>query len=102
MTRIQRLVLAAMLACAPWLAHAQGYKCKQADGSVSYQDHACPAGTASSASVATDLSLDSGMPQLEGLDAGCRQSARHMVSVCRGPADASLHQCWRARLTSLC
>ena len=47
MTRFERLLLAAVLACAPWLVHAQGFKCRQADGSTSYQDHACPADASS-------------------------------------------------------
>lgn len=35
------LLIAALLG-APLLAHADAYRCKQADGSTSYQDHPCP------------------------------------------------------------
>lgn len=34
-----------VLLLAPLLAHAQAYKCKQANGSVSFQDHPCQPGT---------------------------------------------------------
>ena len=41
---MNRLLIAALLS-APLLAHADAYRCKQPDGSTSYQDHPCP-GTA--------------------------------------------------------
>ena len=34
-----------MILCVPLLAQAQAYKCKQADGTESYQDAPCAAGT---------------------------------------------------------
>jgi len=40
------LLLAA--ACLPFLAHAQGYKCQAPNGAVSFQDHPCQQGAASS------------------------------------------------------
>ena len=102
MNRFQRLVLALTLACVPWLAHAQGYKCKQADGSTSYQDHACPSGTASSSAVSTDQSLDIGLPPLTGLDASCQQTVRRTVSGCMSPVQDSLKRCFQSRLSSHC
>jgi hypothetical protein len=42
----------AVLLSAPLLAHGEVYKCKQADGSVSYQEQACQAGA-----VSTPLAL---------------------------------------------
>ena len=101
MNRFQRLVLALALACTPWLAHAQGYKCKQADGSVSYQDHACPSG-ASSTTVSTDQSLDIGLPPLTGLDASCQQSVHHAVSTCLSPIQDAIKRCYKVRLSSSC
>jgi hypothetical protein len=41
-----------VLLSAPLLAHAEAYKCKQADGSVSYQEQPCQAGA-----VSTPLAL---------------------------------------------
>ena len=38
---MKRLLIAALL-CAPLLAHADAYRCKQANGSTSFQDHPCP------------------------------------------------------------
>lgn len=38
-----------LLMCFPLLAQAQGFKCKQPDGSLSFQEQPCPAGTVSSA-----------------------------------------------------
>jgi len=102
MTRFQRLVLALTLACVPWLAHAQGYKCKQADGSTTYQDHACPSGTASSSAVSTDQSLDIGLPPLTGLDAPCQQSVHHAVSGCMSPIQDTIKRCYKVRLSSSC
>jgi hypothetical protein len=102
MTGFQRLVLAVTLACMPWLAHAQGYKCRQADGTVSYQDHACPSGTASSSAVSTDQSLDIGLPPLTGLDAPCQQSVHHAVSTCLSPVQDTIKRCYKSRLSSSC
>jgi len=102
MNRFQRLVLALTLACVPWLAHAQGYKCRQADGSVSYQDHACPSGTASSTAVSTDQSLDIGLPPLTGLDAPCQQSVHRAVTTCLSPIQDALKRCFKVRLSSSC
>jgi hypothetical protein len=36
------------LLCAPLLAHAQAYRCKQPNGAMSFQDQPCAAGAASS------------------------------------------------------
>ena len=102
MNRFQRLVLALTLACVPWLAHAQGYKCRQADGSTSYQDHACPSGTASSSAVSTDESLDIGLPPLTGLDAPCQHTVRQTVSNCLSPVQETIKRCYKARLSSSC
>jgi len=102
MTRFQRVMLALTLACVPWLAHAQGYKCKQADGTTSYQDHACPSGTASSSAVATDQSLDIGLPPLTGLDAPCQQNVHHAVSTCLSPIQDAIKRCYKVRLSSSC
>jgi hypothetical protein len=78
MKRFDRALLAVILVCMPWLAHAQGFKCKQADGSTSYQDHACPAGSASSAAVQTDM------------------------SVCVPQVDNTVKRCYHARLSAHC
>lgn len=37
-----------LLVCVPLFAHAQAYKCKQPNGSVSFQDQPCPTGATSS------------------------------------------------------
>lgn len=97
-------LLAMVLACMPCLAHAQGFKCKQADGSVSYQDHACAPGSASSSAIQTDMSgIDIGtLPGFANLDASCQQAARHTVSVCVPQLDATLKRCYHARLSAQC
>ncbi len=102
MNRLARLLLAATLACTPWLVHAQGFKCKQADGSVSYQDHACPASTASSSAISTDMSMDIGLPPLTGLDPGCQSSVHHAVSTCIPGIDTTIKRCWQQSLTPRC
>jgi hypothetical protein len=38
-----------LLLCFPLLAQAEAYKCKQPDGSLSFQDQPCPSGAISSA-----------------------------------------------------
>ena len=103
MKRIERVLLAAVLACVAGLAHGQGFKCKQPDGSVSYQDHACAAGSASTA-VSTDMSgFDiASLPGYENLDASCQASAKHMVSVCAPQIDATLKRCYQSRLSPHC
>jgi hypothetical protein len=40
---MKRLLIAALLST-PLLAHADAYRCKQPDGSTSYQDHPCAHG----------------------------------------------------------
>jgi len=106
MKTIRRQIVVALFACAPLLALAQGYKCKQADGSVSYQDHACAAGTASSSALPTDrggaAALRSGLPPSGSLDAGCEQSAKHALSVCFGGMDVALKRCQAAKMTPAC
>ncbi len=98
-----RPALAFVLACVPWLAHAQGFKCRQADGSVSYQDRACAAGSASTA-VQTDMSgFDiAGLPGYANLDSSCQGSAKHTVSVCVPQLDASIKRCYQSRLSARC
>lgn len=103
MKRFDRALLAVILACMPWLAHAQGFKCKQADGSTSYQDHACPAGSASSTSVQTDMSgIDLGLGSIEGLDPSCKANMQHTVSVCMPQIDNTVKACYHARLSAHC
>ena len=102
MTRFERLLLAAILACAPGLVHSQGFKCRQADGSTSYQDHACPAESNSTA-VSTDLSgVDLGLASVEGLDPSCKANVQHAVSVCVSTADNSAKRCYHATLSTHC
>ena len=103
MKTIHRAVVAALVACAPLLVHAAGYKCKQADGSVSYQDRACAAGSASTA-VQTDMSgFDiAGLPGYANLDSSCQGSAKHTVSVCVPQLDASIKRCYQSRLSARC
>ena len=101
--QFERALLAFVLACVPWLAHAQGFKCKQADGTVSYQDHACAAGSTSSA-VQTDMSgFDiAGLPGYANLDSSCQASAKHTVSVCVPQLDASIKRCYQSRMSARC
>ena len=100
---LERALLAVVLACMPWFAQAQGFKCKQPDGSVSYQDHACAAGSASTA-VSTDMSgFDiASLPGYENLDASCQASAKRMVSVCAPQIDATLKRCYQSHLSAHC
>ena len=106
MNAIRRSIAAAIMACLPLLAHAQGYKCKQADGSTSYQDHACAAGTASSSAVPTDLSggetFRRGLPPMTSLDAGCQQAAKQALTVCLGGMDTTLKRCQASSMTPTC
>ena len=104
MKSFERALLACVVACMPWFAHAQGFKCKQADGSVSYQDHACAAGSASSSAIQTDMSgIDvSTLPGYNNLDPSCRQSAKHTVSVCVPQIDESMKRCYHSRLSAHC
>ncbi len=85
MNTIQRTLVAMVMLCAPLLSLAQGYKCKPSDGSVSYQDHACAAGTASSSAVPADLGgggqFRRGLPPVTSLDAGRQQSAKQAMSL---------------------
>ena len=104
MKSFERALLACVLACMPWFANAQGFKCKQADGSVSYQDHACAAGSASSSAIQTDMSgIDvNALPGYSNLDSSCQQSAKHTVSVCVPQIDSSTKRCFHSRLSAHC
>ena len=108
MNTMQRTIVAVAMACVPLLALAQGYKCRQADGSISYQDHACAAGTASSSPVPTNsgggaAATPHGVPAPGGgAQAGCEQSARHALSVCFAGTDVALKRCQAARMTAAC
>ena len=102
MKTIQRAIVAALLACVPLLSQAQGFRCRQPDGSTSYQDHACAAGSSSS-TVQTDLSgLDLGLPGLEGLDPSCKANVQHTLSVCAPQLDNSLKRCYHSSLSARC
>ena len=106
MNTVRRTIVATIMACASLLAHAQGYKCKQADGSVSYQDHACAAGTASSSAVPTDLgggeTFRRSLPPMTSLDANCQQAAKHALSACLGGMDTALKRCEATSMTPTC
>lgn len=56
---MRRLFLSLLMAT-PLMAQAQGYKCKQPDGSLSFQDHPCQAGA-----VSSKLSLPPPSPYIE-------------------------------------
>ncbi len=102
MNTIQRMVVAGLLAGLPLLSFAQGFKCRQPDGSISYQDHACAVGS-SSTSVQTDMSgLDLGLPGVEGMDANCKANVQHTLSVCAPQLDNSLKRCYHANLSAHC
>jgi len=47
MKKLLGVALAALLSL-PHLVHAQAYRCKQADGSLGFQDHPCEAGASGS------------------------------------------------------
>ena len=106
MNKIQRTIVATIVLCAPLLALAQGYKCKLPDGSVSYQDHPCAAGAASSSAVPMDLGgseqIRRGLPSVTGLDAGCQQLAKQAMSVCLGGMDSTLKRCQATTMTPSC
>ena len=100
----ERRLVALILACLPLLAQAQGYKCTQPDGSVSYQDHACAAGAASSSAVQTGAGAATATNPLAGLgiDAKCNQSMTQASQGCSSTLDASFKACWRTRLSPTC
>jgi hypothetical protein len=106
MNTIHRAIVAALIACAPLLAHAAGYKCKQADGSVSYQDHVCAAGTASSSAVPTDLSggeaFRRSLPPVTNLDATCQVQAKQALSVCLGRLETTFAHCQATSMSAVC
>ena len=106
MARIQRTIVAMFVLCVPLLSLAQGFKCKQADGSVSYQDHACAAGTASSSAVPMDLGggeqFRRSLPPVGTLDAKCQQSAKQAMTVCLGALDGSNKRCQATTMTPTC
>lgn len=106
MNTFRHAVVTAIMVCSTLLAQAQGYKCKQTDGSVSYQDHACGAGTASSSALPSDLgggqTLHQSLPPSGSLDANCEQSAKHALSVCFAGTDATLKSCQAAKMTPAC
>ena len=108
MNKLHHAAVAAIvtLTCSTLLAQAQGYKCKQADGSISYQDHACAAGTASSSALPSDLggaqTLRDSLPPSGSLDANCEQSSRHALSVCLAGTDTTLKSCQTAKMSPAC
>jgi hypothetical protein len=106
MNTFHHAAVAVIMACSTLLVQAQGYKCKQTDGSISYQDHACAAGTASSSALRSDLggaqTLRDSLPPSGSLDANCEQSARHALSVCFAGTDATLKNCQAAKMSPAC
>ena len=103
MNSIQHTIAATILACLPLLSAAQGFKCRQPDGSTSYQDHACAAGSTTSGTVQTDMSgLDLGLSDIEGLDASCKANVQHAMSSCAPQLDNTLKRCYHANLTPHC
>ena len=106
MNRIQRTIFAIVLLCVPLLSMAQGFKCKQSDGSISYQDHACAAGTASSSALPADLGggeqVRRSLPPAGALDAKCQQSLKQAMSVCLGRMDTTLKRCQATTMSATC
>jgi hypothetical protein len=111
MDTIARRLLAAMLLVAAGHASAQGYKCRQADGSTSYQDHPCAAGTASSSVLPGGAGGPTSPKELEaagiytgaqGVDAGCQQSARRALTVCLGSLKPDVERCEQRTMSADC
>jgi len=69
------------ITCLPLLAHAQGYKCQSPNGAVSFQDHPCQQGAASSAIKPAPPPDDSG-----------RAATRKYVSPLPGTAPSAVGQ----------
>ena len=83
---------------------AQIYKCKQIDGSTSFQDHACETGT-------TGKQIDSKTPdsvpasetmQKLGFDSSCQQEANITANKCSSALNDSLQTCWKQKLSLAC
>ncbi len=106
MNTTRRTIVAAIMACASLLTHAQGYKCKQADGSTSYQDHACAAGTASSSAVPTghagNEATPQGLPPVTSLDTNCQGQAKQTLDSCMGRLAADQKRCQAATMAPTC
>lgn len=111
MNTIARRMLAAALLVAAGQALAQGYKCKQADGSTSYQDHPCAAGTASSSvlpggaggpPLPKEFEAAGAYASAQGVDAGCQQSARRALTVCLGALKPDVERCQQRTMSADC
>ena len=84
---------------------AQSFKCNQADGSVAFQDHACPAGTvASSALGETRSAPDPAHPGARGgsMTPACYNQIVKTMPACRPVAGQVRQQCWRSKMTADC
>ena len=66
----------ALLASVPMLAQAQGFKCKLADGSLSFQEQPCPAGAVSSSMPSAPDSSGIGGPAIQPKAQAARPAGR--------------------------
>ncbi|MGZ3239780.1 MAG: DUF4124 domain-containing protein [Burkholderiaceae bacterium] len=96
--------LTILFICAPLFAYAQVYKCKQPDGSTTFQDQECPSGATSSQieSKSKNTHPTSESLQKFGLDASCQQELNSAANNCGPTLDVALKQCLREKLSSPC
>ena len=99
-----RLRLTIFLICFPLVGYAQMYKCKQADGAITFQDSECTSGF-SNAKVAAPPKSSSepeGLQRAMGLNASCSQEVANATSFCSTTVQDVLLACAKLKLSANC
>lgn len=86
---MRRPLLLAMLVLAPVLANAQTFKCKQADGKVSFQDHSCPADAPGSQIVVRPTAPSSNAAEIARMRAATSRATRSPDTQANASRDAN-------------
>jgi hypothetical protein len=103
MNRPLRFVVMTLLACAPWVTHAQSVKCPRPAASDVHRQSQC-----GQSKVSHDVSTGSsdGLFHFSRvrneLTPACRDSADDVTGRCVSQVDAATKHCWQTRLSTAC
>ena len=101
--RARQVLIPAVIACTPWLAHDQARPCPPVGASAAAAGHrACAPAPEGEVDTGSRDGLFHFSAVLPTLDPTCRESTFQTMSACPEKGDGPQKRCWRTKLTPAC